>query len=913
MYNKSANNPHRQGVMKGRRDKTVKTKDSKVIENAYDKALSNLDRLGENISKHIQPSQKDAATVKELIADYRRQSKTLEDHKNELDPKQKEKLLSIRSKHENTIEGIRVQLPKLIAAQKAEDEKNAKGLNAQRQQEANAKARCDELVQQLNTLAKQYIDASLDTADELLTQYTKVKGQLQKSASELPIGNSDAEGKRLYTVTSLKASDKRVEIGTALKEIRVLADEHSKASDRTRKSVLSSFRKQKTQLFKDLQRELPKESSELAELRNKITTIDKEVRECDEAADKLKREKDAALKKIFEENKRKMEERTKAAGLVGALLHIAPKDVQDGLNYLVSNPAIVNALAHNQDVIRALDGTSLQEGFKQITAGVVDGTVANAVDGELTQINPLSAGNQLAVIDAAIKTLTAQSDSTPESKKAIEALRFIRRTVVGMQRLANGDVSHLSFIFLSKDGKSLFVTQFGVADGINNLESWIHLANSLAGADAGEMLLEFSNPQQAAFLSMLAQYDFLKTTQNARKALEQVYTHGALTQGSQTNALTQVFSSALAQIGGGTLPQINSLDGVVDLVLLAAGNSKAMAGLFGANALEIQKRLDLINKQFAGQTNVAVSPEQMITLVEGVGALLTTLNQIPKLETGPIAEYYKSHLNPNRLPDGGVVVTVVDQSLATNPVALNLLAGGDGTVKPVDEVTPVLTLTNSVVSEDEKQLQQKREQELRLQKKQQADEQRKQRQEEHLNKLIEALVDQKAKFNSVLGQLGVVISELFDKADDDDNYRTVAHTALNLHDKLVRASAYFDAPTLEGFPAFQQYCRDSIAEAAKEFDQHRGIWHASFPLIIKGFLGVLVGVLATVTVVSLPFLIAGREGYVSTFFKTPETASSKRLSEINSNLQAIETEIKEQMESDVFHMETPTLVSVHAG
>ncbi len=884
--------------MRRKGDKTIKKNSSKNIENVYDKALSELNSLGIKISKYIQPSQKEAEAVNALIKKYRLQSKKLEEQKNELDSNQKVKLVEIRNEYERTIEGIKVQLPSLIAAQKAANEKNAKGFEAQRLREEGAKEQCDALVLQLNTLATQYADAPLDTSDALLTQYNRVKSELQLRASALPIAIDDNEGKRFYTVTSLKTPDRKVEFGTAFKEISVLARDHREASDRTRKPTLEEFRRRKTKLYQRLQQEFPNGSDELNNFRGRVTALDQQVRKYDKEADKLKKEKDLELQKKFEENRKKMKEITQSTGLIGALFHVAPKNVQDGLNYLASNPNVINTLAADQGVRLALGDISLQEGFKQITYGAVDEAIAQVEGRGVSQRKFLSAEDQVVVIDAAIKALIGQESSSSETKKAIEALQFMRRAVVGMQRLANKEVSHLSFILRS--GESVFITHLGVADALNNPESLFQVVNSLGGAEAGDWMIEFCNQQQAALLSILAQYNFVKLEKNTRIALNQ-----ALTQGSKSNALVQVFAGALAELGGGVLPQINTLGGVIDLVLLAAGNSNAMAQLFGTNSQAIQKRLVLINKQFAGQTNVEVTPEQMLTLVEGVGAILTTLNQIPGLKSGAVANYYNSHLNPNRLPEGGTVITVVDQCLVNNPVALNLLAGGDGNVHPLENGAR-LTITSTVVSEGEKLSQQKREEEQRIKKEQ-----------EHIRKLADALVVQKVAFDSLLEQLGTVISELYEKADDDDNYKKVAQAALNLHYKLEDAKAFFNAPTLTGFQKFQEFCRGSIEEAAEEFSQHRGLWHSSIPLILKGFLGVLVGVLATVTVVSLPLLIVERKTYIGTFFSTPETTSSKKLGEISSNLKAIEKEIKVQMaeldNNEVLGLEMPSLVSALAG
>ncbi|CEG57050.1 hypothetical protein [Legionella fallonii] len=850
-------------------------------ENVYDKSLTDFDNLGRDISRHIQPTHKDAATVQDMIARYRKLSKALEDHKSELDSTQVQKLVAIRAKYENTIEGIRIQLPRLVKEQIALDEKNAKGLKEQREREANVKAQCDALVLQLANIATEYVKAPVENMEELLTQYNQVKSQLQHSASDIPVGDNDNEGKRLYTVTSLKGPDKKVEFGTAFKELRVLAEDHHTASDRTRKQLLSEFRKKKTEIYKGLKRNFAKGSEEFTDFLSKVTTLDQEVKIDDKKADELKWKKEIALQKMLEKNRRKMEEITQSAGLVGALLSIAPKNIQDGLNYLASNLDIINALEHDKGVKLALGDVSLQEGFKQITDGVVDGTIATVGSGGLTQVNSLSAEKQLAVIDAAIKALTAQGASTPEAKKAVEALQFMRRTVVDMQRLANKEVSHISFALLSQDGKSVLVTHLGVSDALNNPASLLQVVNSLGGVDSGNIHIVFSNPQQAALLSMLAQQNLPNVVGNMRAALERANTTGALTQGSAANALVQVFNGALTEINGGVLPQVNTLGGIIDLVLLASGNNNAMAQLFGTNVLVIQKRLELINEQFKNQTNVAVTSELMLTLVDGLGAILMTLNQIPQLKTGPIADYYNSHLNPNRFIGGGTAITVVDQSLTNNPEALSLLAGGD--VQQLENGES-LAITPPLVSEDEQRLQKQKEEEQRQK-------QKEEQQRQRIQNLANSLAVQKAEYISLLHELGMVITKLYDKEEDDASYSTVTKVALELHDKLEDASVFFSRPTPEGFRVFVEANTASIKEAMAEFENHRGLWH-TIPLIIRGLLGVIA---ALIVVPALAVTFGTKDGYTGTFFSTPTTQSAKELADIQATLANIEKEIEAEL------------------
>lgn len=82
---------------------------------------------------------------------------------------------------------------------------------------------------------------------------------------------------------------------------------------------------------------------------------------------------------------------------------------------------------------------------------------------------------------------------------------------------------------------------------------------------------------------------------------------------------------------------------------------------------------------------------------------------------------------------------------------------------------------------------------------------------------------------------------------------------------------FFDKPvTAKSFNDFKKAVTSVLAKAEQECKNHRG-WHKLHP-IIKGF----VGLLATISGFPALYVYAksGWQGYVNTFFKTPDTATS---------------------------------------
>ncbi|WP_115707568.1 cell envelope integrity protein TolA [Legionella sainthelensi] len=146
------------------------------------------------------------------------------------------------------------------------------------------------------------------------------------------------------------------------------------------------------------------------------------------------------------------------------------------------------------------------------------------------------------------------------------------------------------------------------------------------------------------------------------------------------------------------------------------------------------------------------------------------------------------------------------------------------------------------------------------------------------------------KYLTFVEQFAVIVLDLQQKKKHNTNYKNVTQVALNLYGKLKDAALFFEQPSAEGFEVFKQFCNGSINEAESEFKQHRDLWHTIHP-ILKGILGVV----AALTVIPALLVATTRTGYVNTFFKTPETASSKKLHQIREMLESVEDEVEQKI------------------
>ncbi|WP_115703776.1 hypothetical protein [Legionella sainthelensi] len=146
------------------------------------------------------------------------------------------------------------------------------------------------------------------------------------------------------------------------------------------------------------------------------------------------------------------------------------------------------------------------------------------------------------------------------------------------------------------------------------------------------------------------------------------------------------------------------------------------------------------------------------------------------------------------------------------------------------------------------------------------------------------------KYLTFVEQFAVIVLDLQQKQKHNANYKNVTQVALNLYGKLKDAALFFEQPSAEGFEVFKQFCNGSINEAAGVFKQHRDLWHTIHP-ILKGILGVV----AALTVIPALLVATTKTGYINTFFKTPETASSKKLNQIKEMLESVEDEMEQKI------------------
>ncbi|KTD53206.1 coiled-coil protein [Legionella santicrucis] len=152
------------------------------------------------------------------------------------------------------------------------------------------------------------------------------------------------------------------------------------------------------------------------------------------------------------------------------------------------------------------------------------------------------------------------------------------------------------------------------------------------------------------------------------------------------------------------------------------------------------------------------------------------------------------------------------------------------------------------------------------------------------------LSEQKIEYFNFVKQLNVIVLDLQKKQKYNTNYKNVTQVALDLYGKLKDAAVFFEQPTAEGFEVFKQFCNGSINEAAKEFKQHRDLWHTIHP-VLKSILGVV----AALTVIPALIVATTKTGYVNTFFKKPETTSSKKLGRIKGMLDKVEEEVEQKI------------------
>ncbi|CAM2926643.1 hypothetical protein [Legionella worsleiensis] len=156
---------------------------------------------------------------------------------------------------------------------------------------------------------------------------------------------------------------------------------------------------------------------------------------------------------------------------------------------------------------------------------------------------------------------------------------------------------------------------------------------------------------------------------------------------------------------------------------------------------------------------------------------------------------------------------------------------------------------------------------------------------EHSAEIKEHVIDiepYREAYNELINKLSTVFTEHGKEKDE------VASTLIQ---RLTEEAKFFDRPTAEQLGNFIKNCKDSINSASKELKKESDLWSAIHP-VLKGILGVL----AAITLI--PALVTAavtKNGFVGTFFNSPEPVSTKKLSEIEADLTALEEDIKKRI------------------
>lgn len=148
--------------------------------------------------------------------------------------------------------------------------------------------------------------------------------------------------------------------------------------------------------------------------------------------------------------------------------------------------------------------------------------------------------------------------------------------------------------------------------------------------------------------------------------------------------------------------------------------------------------------------------------------------------------------------------------------------------------------------------------------------------------LKQALGKSKRQFNNLLGDLQSIRDELDQTAQTNPKYENIAGNIKTLYQTLsLRMQAFFDHPTAEGFKQVRLECEKAIKAFGLEAQKHRG-WHRIDP-VLRGILGVLAAIAV------IPALIVegtSQQGYIQTFFATPPTETSKKMTVLESQFEA---------------------------
>lgn len=143
-------------------------------------------------------------------------------------------------------------------------------------------------------------------------------------------------------------------------------------------------------------------------------------------------------------------------------------------------------------------------------------------------------------------------------------------------------------------------------------------------------------------------------------------------------------------------------------------------------------------------------------------------------------------------------------------------------------------------------------------------------------KVKASLQSYQKKSIDLLVELSKTSDFLNQKSHKNAQYKPVATAVSDLHLQLLgEMGQFFTNPTALQFQQCHARCVDLIRIAAGECAQHRG-WHRVSP-ILRGILGILA---AIAVIPALIVHVKSQHGYVQTFFSTPSTVTSEKITAI---------------------------------
>ena len=202
------------------------------------KALRELDQLGNEISRNIQPSQQNAQKIKDQLELYGKKSDAFSSK--DLNDKQKSELKEVREKYRDTLKGIRRQLPSLIEAQQRQERVMHEHVESEKQKKEEAKSERVDLFKEIDAAAKDYSTATTQNMMEKFEAFKALRSKLNEVLRVLPSSKErTADFQRLDTL----AREVRTKHEDNLKLRQAMREDVQKRVEGKRKKVEQVFEK----------------------------------------------------------------------------------------------------------------------------------------------------------------------------------------------------------------------------------------------------------------------------------------------------------------------------------------------------------------------------------------------------------------------------------------------------------------------------------------------------------------------------------------------------------------------------------------------------------------------------------------------------------------------------------------------